>query len=173
MNIQHSSRTDQWGTPPHILAAVREVMGSIDLDPASSKRWNESVQATRFLTEGLESWESTSPQNIYLNPPGGKLGNKSLACLFWQRLMKERDAGLVKQAVFVAFSAEALQNTQGKNCKPIMDFTFCVPSKRLRFVSEDGKKNAPSHSNVIVYVPGTEDNSAKFFEVFSKIGAVR
>jgi hypothetical protein len=173
MNIQHSSRTDQWGTPPYIVEAVRKVLGTIDLDPASSAKWNQTVGATRFLTEGLESWESTEPQNVYLNPPGGKQGNKSLAGLFWQRLMVERDVGLVRHAVFMAFSAEALQNTQGKGCAPIMAFPFCVPSKRLHFVSDSGKKDAPSHSNVIVYVPGTVDYTELFREVFAPIGCVR
>lgn len=33
--------TDEWGTPPHIIAAAREVMGGIDFDPYSNDKAQE------------------------------------------------------------------------------------------------------------------------------------
>ena len=174
MNIQHSSRSDQWGTPPEYIEAARTVLGQIHLDPASSAHWNQFVKADEFLTEGLtdEPW-APFPVCVYLNPPGGKVGNKSLAGLFWQRLMKERAEGHIMHAIFMAFSAEALQNTQGKGTASLLDFPFCVPAKRIRFVSLGETKLAPSHSNVIVYVPGTVDRTGLFSDTFSQFGCVR
>lgn len=171
MNIQHSSRTDQWGTPFEYVEAVHEVLGGIQLDAASSAHWNKTVGADAWLEDALsdEPWCLNEPLNIYLNPPGGKQGNKSLAGLFWQRLMVEKK----RHAIFMAFSAEALQNTQGKGTPCIMDFPFCVPEKRIRFVSMGEVKLAPSHSNVIVYVPGTVDRTDEFERVFSRFGRVR
>ncbi len=44
-----SGETDYW-TPPELIASVREFLGVIDLDPASSAKCNrESVKATRFF----------------------------------------------------------------------------------------------------------------------------
>jgi hypothetical protein len=78
--------------------------------------------------------------------------------------------GDLEHAIFMAFSAEALQNTQGKGEPPIMDFPFCVPAKRIRFVSPAGVRSSPTHANVIVYVPGTIDRTDLFIKTFSTIG---
>ncbi len=174
MNIQHSSATPEWGTPENIIELVRAVLGRIDFDPASSPRWNATVQADKFLTErddGLSApW---APGALYCNPPGGKIGNHSKTAMFWKRLMSHREEGSLEHAIFMAFSAEALQNTQGKGVLPIMAFPFCVPAKRIRFVSVGVEKIQPSHSNVIAYVPGTTDKSDLFREVFSRLGWCR
>ncbi len=171
MNIQHSSATPEWGTPENILELVRKVLGTIDFDPASSVKWNASVGAKAFLTErddGLKAdW---LPGTLYCNPPGGKIGNSSKTALFWKRLMTHRESGQLEHAIFMAFSAEALQNTQGKGVLPIMHFPFCVPAKRIRFVALGVEKFQPSHSNVIAYVPGTLDKSELFRETFSSLG---
>jgi hypothetical protein len=169
----HSSRTDQWGTPPCVLDKVHEVLGTIELDPASSDYWNAAVQAERYLTDALsaEPW-SDKPVSVYLNPPGGKQGTKSLAGLFWTRLLQERAQGSVTHAIFMAFSAEALATTQKPGQLSIMDFSFCVPAKRLHFVNRGVKKTAPSHSNVIAYLPGTVDRRQMFRDVFSTLGKV-
>ena len=76
--------------------------------------------------------------------------------LFWQRLMDHRD--LFKCAIFLAFSLEQLQTTQ--QCEPsIIDFDFCVPAKRIRFMTEDGNAGpSPTHANAIVLVSGTGVN---------------
>jgi hypothetical protein len=67
-----------------------------------------------------------------------------------------------------------LQNTQGKGVPAIMDFPFCVPAKRLHFLAEGNiQPEAPSHSNVIVYVNGTRDATATFSRVFASVGKVR
>lgn len=173
MNIQHSSRSDAWGTPPYILNAVRQTVGCIDFDPASSAAFNEQVQATEYFTEGaLERPWPVKDKTVFLNPPGGKTGNRSNTVLFWQRLLEFR--GEFKHAVFLAFSLEALQTTQKPERASIMDFPFCVPNKRVRFLYENGLVGpSPSHSNVIVYVPGTLNYTHQFITCFSAIGAIK
>lgn len=175
MNVQHSSRTDKWWTPLDILERVHMVVGPITLDPASSLEANERVRAQNIITEeqdGLTTpWAAGS---LFLNPPGGKLGNKSKTALFWKRLMEHRETGKLTHAIFLAFSAEALQNTQGKGCQAIGEFPFMVPSSRIKFDRPAGceQKTQPSHSNVIVYVPGTIDNRGLFYEAFKDMGTI-
>lgn len=173
MNIKHSSETDQWFTPEWVINGVKEVLGRIDLDPASSVEANKVVGASNILTEeqdGLTSeWIGS---NIFINPPGGKIKNQSQAILFWMRLMKHLDEGKLDHAIYLAFSVEALQTSQNKDCKAIGEFPFCVPNKRIKFVSPEGIKNSPSHANMIVYVPGKVDSSKKFSEVFNKYGTI-
>ncbi|SRR6266704_2774338 len=45
----------EWYTPLPYLAAVREVLGTIELDPASCTEANDTVQAVRFLVISMRS----------------------------------------------------------------------------------------------------------------------
>lgn len=179
MNIQWSSRTDRWNTPAYLIEMVRQVLEIIELDPASCEEANETVKAKRIITQqenGLTTpWIiDNQPVSIFLNPPGSKIGNKSKTGLFWHKLIELYNAKQLKHAIFLAFSIEAMQMTQNYANKSILDFPFCVPQKRIHFICpDDESKNAPSHSNVIVYIPGIIDNTKKFKEVFSNIGAVK
>lgn len=181
MNVKHSSRNDSWGTPQYIVGLVKEVLGTIDLDPASSMEANKVIGAGTYYTESDDglymAWGA--PGSVYLNPPGGKIGNKSRCGLFWEKLMSE-DFG---HAIFMAFSIEALQYTQAAGKKSILHYPFCVPSKRIRFIdpTSDAETSdlrskarvAPSHSNVIVYVPKWIDKTESFYTAFCKLGKVR
>lgn len=177
MNILHSSKNDGWQTPAYILDAVHEVLGDIDLDPASTECADINVCAKRFITKeenGLYArWQEIGgePITIFINPPGGKLLNKSMSGLFWDRLMDYSDQGLVKHAIFLAFSIEALQTTQVNSRRSISHYPFCVPRTRLKFLDPtDGRRVSPTHGQAIVYVPGTVDDTNLFVTVFSKIG---
>lgn len=178
MNIQHSSRSDRWFTPASIIESVRRVLGTIDLDPASEPLANSSIKAYRTITEdqdGLKTpWRlpDEDPVTVFLNPPGGKRCNKSMTVLFWDKLMENLEKGNIYDAIFVAFSIEALSTTQ-QCSRSIMDFPFCIPRNRIKFVCPEVKKNAPSHANAIVYVPGTCDMTGLFVKEFRKWGKVK
>jgi hypothetical protein len=64
------STGDEWGTPPWLIELAREVMGSIELDPASNAQANKIVRAHRYYdqtTNGLtQSWAADS---VWLNCP--------------------------------------------------------------------------------------------------------
>jgi hypothetical protein len=153
MNIQHSSRTDRWYTPLYIIEMVKEVLGEIDLDPASEEHANEVIGAREFYTRNA------------LN------GNQSQSALFWEKLVYHFGRGHIGEAIFMAFSAELLAVSQKYGPKSLLDFTVCVPKNRIRFVDPlSPGKSAPSHSNVIVYLG---DNPDKFKQVFSRIGACK
>ena len=177
MNIQHSSRLDAWETPQYIIDMVHEVLGGIDLDPASSHSANERVQAGDILTEDQDAlnieWPCDDHTSLYINPPGGKVGRHSKTGLFWQKLMRYRQQGMIKDAIFMFFSIEALQVTQNYECPSAGQFLACVPSKRIKFIDPTNpEKVSPSHSNMIVYVPGSRDRSFKFKRVFEQLGVL-
>lgn len=178
-NIQHSSKTDRWYTPLPILKRVELVLGSIDLDPASDVFGNIRAGANRYIDEsedGLISvWhpKGGKPGNVFLNPPGGKSGNRSLAADFWERLVRERAKGMVTHAIFVCFSIEAMQTTQGNPWPSAGEFTVCIPSRRVRFDESSGAAGrSPSHANAIVYVHGTENHSSEFCREFEDLGTI-
>lgn len=164
-------------TPVDIIESARLVLGQIDLDPASSAYANDVILARRYIEKsenGLTAkwYEDGEKISVYLNPPGGKLSNRSLCAAFWQKLMEVFDSGNLIHAIFMAFSCEALQTTQNLKCRPILDFPFCVPRRRIKFVHPSKIKTQPSHSNVIVYVPGEVDRTVEFYKEFSQYGYV-
>ena len=166
MNIMHSSRSDSWRTPSDIVVRVRLVLGGIDLDPASDTTANLIVKAKRIYTvedDGLvKSWSG----RVFCNPPGGKLRGRSKTALFWKKLMESQ---FVTSAIFLAFSLEALQTSQGVGVPSILRYPICVPKRRIKFVGAPGKES-PSHSNVIV---GVRVDPVKFAEAFSDLGDVK
>jgi hypothetical protein len=174
VNAKHSSASALWYTPADVIERARTVLGSIELDPASDERANETVRAECFIGADGEFWQTwPHHRRVWLNPPGGKaVDNRSQAAVFWRALTDYREAGLLRHALFLAFSIEALQTTQSF-ARPIMSFPFCVPDKRIRFVSPFGEKSSPTHANAIVYVPGTEDVTDRFLDVFSSLGACK
>lgn len=170
-NIQHSSKSDRWFTPKHIINMVHEVIGEPDLDPSSEEESNQIIKAKTFITEEQDGL--TTPWvhgSVFLNPAGGKINNKSMSALFWAKLMEHKESGLLTEAIYIGFSIEQLSVTQKYHKLSMLDFPICVPSERIRFDSPDGEKNAPSHANCIVYVSGIVDHTDKFIEVFSRLG---
>lgn len=185
MNARHLSLSDSWMTPEDILVRVRNTLGGIDLDPASSEAANKRVKATYFVDEqrdGLKGpwcFASRKPLSVFVNPPGGKfpkghaLGGQGKTGLFWQKLMTERAAGHIKHAIFLFFSLEGLSNTQGYFTEAATKFVVCIPKKRIKFLPPPGvKAGSPTHANAIVYVPGYLDETRKFWLEFQSLGDV-
>ena len=61
----------EWYTPQNILEAAAEVLGVIDLDPASSaaQQAHATVKATRYFTIADNSLEQRWRGRVFLNPP--------------------------------------------------------------------------------------------------------
>lgn len=184
MNAQHLSLSDSWMTPQDIIERVRNTLGGIDLDPASSEEANKRVKATLWCSEeddGLaQKWSFVGrAQSVFVNPPGGKypkghaLGGQGKTGLFWQKLMTERAVGHIKHAVFLFFSIEALSNLQGNDFYSPSQFPVCIPNRRIAFDPPPGvKAGSPTHANAIVYVPGTVDDTQAFMAQFAPLGHI-
>lgn len=175
MSIKHSSANCCWYTPTEIIEAARGVLRTIDFDPASDEFGNSRVKATGYLSEhGTDIITWPRDRTVFLNPPSGRANtHRSLPVAFWQALLDYREGGHLKHAIFVAFSIEQLQTSQSASLS-MMHFPFCVPRKRLAFAAPPDRPppRAPTHSNAIVYVPGTIDATHVFVDRFAPIGRV-
>jgi len=58
-----------WYTPELYVDLARRVMGTIDLDPASSDKAQEVAQAEKFYTEADDGLQQAWWGNVFLNPP--------------------------------------------------------------------------------------------------------
>jgi DNA N-6-adenine-methyltransferase (Dam). len=160
-NPRHSSAKENWGTPPWIVEAARRVMGSIDLDPASSEEANKVVRAGCYFTKeddglsGLWNLHDERKLNVWLNPPGGKtVDGKSKVKLWWQKKLTQRE---------------------GPGCEySLLDFPTCFFKRRVDFIDPvTGKPvKGNTHSSCITYVPGSLNETDYFYEVFSEFGKI-
>lgn len=184
MNAQHSSVTVEHYSPLELIEAARDVMGGdIHLDPATTYSVNKhNVKAHDYFTKDNDGLSRNWWGCVWLNPPGGRVGNKSSAAIWWNKLVTEYLEGRVQQAIFLGFSIEILATTQdfGEG-RWIGDFPFCVPRARIDFLKEAEpgvfvENNNPTHANVIVFLPpamGADEAVWRFHEIFSKFGRVR
>lgn len=182
-NPRHSSAKENWGSPPWIVEAARKVMGSIDLDPASSAEANKIIRAGHYFTksdDGLSRlWRLNSQEphrlNVWLNPPGGKTDNgKSKVKLWWQKNLTQRSGPYFAQGMFLSFSIEACQVTQLGCDYSLLDFPTCFFKKRVDYLDpvtgQPVKGN--THSSCITYLPGRVNETHRFYETFQEFGKV-
>lgn len=156
-----SSESDEWYTPARYVDLARDLMGGIDLDPASSAKANETVQATSFLTEADGALTQPWRGRVWLNPPYG-----SKCPLFVRKLTEEYESGRIDEAVLLV----SAYSTETKWFQPLFMRPVCFADHRIRFVSGDGRPAASSTiGNAFVYF-GTRDGA--FTAKFSDLGAV-
>ena len=155
----HSSESNEWYTPPAIVDAARDVMGGIDLDPATCAQAQAWIQADQFYTErGLEQpWKG----RLFVNPPYGRTGNKRR----WsQHLIAAHDSGSVTAAVLVVTAA---MNDLWFN--PLLAYPICFPKGRVKFISASPSKQSPGHSTAVVYLGKDEQAFVDRFQVFGPV----
>lgn len=167
-NILHSSETNQWYTPAKYMASVKQVLGDIDLDPASCKLANDlCVGAKKYFTiedDGLaQDWFG----RVYMNCPYGKgYKNKSNQDIWTAKLIKEYKQGNVDEAICLVNAA-----TAQKWFQKLWPFPICFVTPRIKFVDEFGDEaGSPGHGNAFVYIG--KKNINKFYTEFSQYGNV-
>jgi hypothetical protein len=159
-------------------------MGGIDLDPASSVLANEvgGINARKIFTIEDDGLSQPWSGRVWLNPPGGRVGQRSRAAVWWDKLLSEYSSGRVKQAIFLGFSLEILATSQD-SLLWVGEVPFCVPRRRMQFLREiDGKLvpgTRPTHSNVIAYLPPVRTDtlvglsySVAFATYFGQFGGI-
>lgn len=164
----HSKASAEWYTPYNVIITATAVMGGIDLDPASCEEANKPIMAKQIYTKEDNGLIQPWTGRVFLNPPTG------LVKEFWAQLMLEWSLRNIEQAIWIGYSLEQLQTLQNAKAignKTPLDFSMCVPSKRLSFIPEQvsGKKNSPTHGNYITYMG---PNKEYFNTIFKSIGQV-
>lgn len=164
-NILHSSASNEWYTPEEIIEAAREVMGGIDLDPASCARANEVVQASIFYTEASDGLVKPWHGRVWLNAPYGRAeGNESNQSRWSARLISAWHNAEIRQAIMLCNAA-----TAANWFKPLWNYPLCFPYDRIVFYNEFGPQPNPTHDNCLVYFG---DEPERFYDVFEQFGQV-
>jgi len=120
-------------------------------------------------------WDAPGPHlpvSVFCNPPNGKMGRTPMPVVFWENLIRYREEGYLKHAIFIGFNSSILYTSQSA-AEPVTNFPVCFPRKRIAFVHGDTghPETSPRHDNVIVYVGGTQNRPLEFRDVFEDLGA--
>jgi DNA N-6-adenine-methyltransferase (Dam) len=145
-----SSDSDEWYTPVRYVEAAREVLGTIDLDPASNAFANQTVNAAVFLDIAQDGLAQPWHGHVFLNPPYGRKGP-----LFVEKLRHEYTVGNVTEAILLCNA----YSTETRWFQPLFDYPICFASHRVDFVHPGRDAVAPPHGS-------------GFAAVFSPFGAI-
>ncbi|MEO3879303.1 hypothetical protein [Rheinheimera fenheensis] len=177
----------EYYTPHEWTDAAREVMGGIDLDPASCDFANQWIGAKQIFTKDNDGLQQEWHGRVWMNHPfhrgetACKAKCKKLTCqrrghhitedipgnAEWiNKLLAEYQAGRVTEAVIICYcsSSEAW-------FWPLLDFPQCFPKTRVHYTGADGKRaQGATKGSVITYLG---HNVALFAEVFGTLGKIR
>lgn len=171
VEIPKQGKSNEWYTPARYVEAAREVMGGIDLDPASCEMANRTVKAKRYYTiedNGLnKEWKA---KNVWLNPPYGSTEGDSNIKLFTCRLLDEYKLGNIEQAILLSTA---------KVCTswfpPLWNYPICFVDHNILFnvPRHLQKKKYPHmshiHGTIFVYFG---PNESKFIDIFNQFGTI-
>ena len=160
-NFHISDGENDWYTPPEIIALVREVMGSIDCDPASSDAAQKTIGATTYFTKETNGLEQPWTGNVFLNPP----------------YSHPETTNFINRAITVIGKRECTQiicltnnatDTTWFHALLHASKIICLPKTRLKFYNSNAETLGARQGQVLFY---WGDESQKFIDQFSTIGA--
>jgi len=161
-HIAYNSGNNEWYTPSEYIESARVVMGSIDVDPASSELANTIVKATIFYTIDNSGLDKEWKGNIWLNPPY----SSDLVSVFIDKLISEYENNNIKEAIVLVNNA-----TETKWFQNLMNIAIsvCFTSGRVKYWCANGTFGAPLQGQTILYVG---DNPIGFAHEFIKHGFI-
>jgi ParB family chromosome partitioning protein len=161
-HVARNSGEQEWYSPPEYLDAVRAVLGTIDLDPASCDLAQERVQATSYYTKEEDGLAQRWAGNVFMNPPYAA----ELVGQFVEKLCGHFAAADVPEAI-------ALVNNASDTAWFGQLFghaaAWCFVRGRIRFLRPDGTSGNPLQGQAVCYLG---PNPERFADVFDKFGYV-
>lgn len=155
-----SSDGVEWYTPTRYIEAARDVLGGIDLDPASSAHANQTVRAAKFYDAATDGLAARWSGRVYLNPPYGRQCPK-----FVDKALAAHADGSVEAAVLL-LSAYSVDTGW---FQPLWRHLLCFIAGRIHFDSPVYGHDRPSIGSVFVYLGA---DRARFARIFSRFGTV-
>lgn len=156
------SGENEWFTPPRYVAIARDVLGGIDLDPASSEAGQKFVEAAEYFSRQDDGLAQEWHGRVWLNPPYAQ----PLIAEFVSKLCREWRAGRVDAAIMLThnYTDNAWFHEAAAHAKAI-----CFTRGRVKFVNEKGEEAAPTQGQAFFYFGG---EAHEFAERFREIGFV-
>ena len=141
-HVSYNTGNSEWYTPLDYIELAREVMGSIDLDPASADIAQRVVKADVYYTQETDGLSHEWFGNVWLNPPYAS----ELIVKFVARLISELEN--IKQAIVLVNNATETE-WFGRLANDAM--AVCFPKGRVKFYAPDGSTGTPLQGQALLY----------------------
>lgn len=162
-HVLSNSGEQEWYTPDYLLDAVRQTLGAIDCDPASSDVANQRVGATVYYTAETNGLEQPWLGRVFINPPY----QTTLIRAFAQALVRNVQAGRTTEAIWLSNNATetAWFAELGKAASAL-----CLLNTRVRFLTPSGiAGRKPLQGQVVLYFG---EDVLGFCDVWQRLGVV-
>jgi ParB family chromosome partitioning protein len=150
----------EWYTPPEYIDLARQVLGDIDLDPASCEFAQQTVKARNYYTKEDSGLTKPWHGRIWLNPPF----SQPLMTQFVDKLLTERNARRVKAAILLShnYTDTGWFQKAAKLCQAV-----CFTRGRINFIGSENEapEGTPASGQSFTYFG---PDTGKFFDVFSE-----
>jgi phage N-6-adenine-methyltransferase len=152
----------EWYTPAEYIAPARQVLGGIDLDPASCEAANATVQAARFFTQEENGLAQPWAGRVFLNPPYAQ----PVIQHFADKMVAEWQSGRIRAAIMLTHN---FTDTRWFHTLAHAAEATCFTRGRIRFVSPGGESAAPTNGQAFFCFGADVD---LFAHVFVEVGLV-
>jgi hypothetical protein len=163
VHVSQATGMPEWYTPDEYLDAAREVLGGIDLDPATSKIAQKRVRAGAFYTARDDGLSKHWKGRVWLNPPY----DADLVGKFVGKLCEHYGTGDVPAALLLVNNATEtgwFQQAAG------VASAICFPEGRVHFLDEDDNPSgAPLQGQAVVYFGTDVGAFRKAYDSFGKV----
>jgi len=153
---------NEWYTPQNYLDMARQVLGGIDLDPASSEKANEFVGAAKIFTAADSGLDQEWNGRVWLNPPYAQ----PAIAQFADKMVHEWNCERIEAAIMLTHN---YTDTAWFHALAPAASAICFPRGRIRFVSPGGDLASPTQGQAFFYFGPQLDTFAK---VFSEAGFI-
>jgi phage N-6-adenine-methyltransferase len=157
------SGDNEWYTPARYVELAREVMGSIDVDPASNDYAQRTVKAATFYTVETNGLDKPWVGKVWMNPPYGR----KLIGRFIDKLMEEYQAGRTTEAIVLTNNS-----TDTKWATALFEnaASLCFTRGRVKFISPTKKGAATLPMGQLFTYVGNRPHD--FAALFGEVGHV-
>jgi ParB family chromosome partitioning protein len=159
-HVSNNCGNNEWFTPSIYIEAAREVMGGIDLDPASCAIANKTVGAAMFYDKTQDGLTRPWKGRVWMNPPYAQ----PLIKQFADRLVAEVKKGAVTHAIALVNNGT---ETEWFQAMAGAAAAICFPKGRVRFTSPDGKEGSPLQGQSLFYFG---NRAQRFIDEFKNHG---
>lgn len=162
-HVAYNSGENEWYTPPEYTDAARSTMGSIDFDPASSSKANETVRAAVYCDAECDGLSQPWDGNVWMNPPYAQ----PLISLFADAAGEKYDAGEITQACILVNNAS--ETTWFQRLLSSAS-ALCFVRGRIKFIDPEGKASgAPLQGQIVLYLGKERERFREHFAAFGPI----